>query len=367
MHPPPSDASQQVRIALGERSYDILIGPGLLGAPDAWEGLPRSASALVVTNATVEPLYAARLRAALAPHYRTVHEVVLPDGEAHKDWPTLNRVFDSLLAHGCDRKTVLFALGGGVVGDMAGFAAASYMRGVPYVQVPTTLLAQVDSSVGGKTAINHPQGKNMIGAFYQPVRVICDLDTLRTLPPRELSAGLAEVIKYGPIADMAFLDWIEANIEALVRRDASALAHAVRRSCEIKAEVVGQDERESGLRAILNFGHTFGHAIEAGLGFGQWLHGEAVGCGMVMAMQLSRRLGLVDQAFVQRVTALIARAGLPTVGPALGAERYLELMRIDKKAEGGEIRFVVIEKPGLAGVRGAPDDMVRQVLADCTR
>jgi 3-dehydroquinate synthase len=367
MHPPPSDASQQVRIDLGERSYDILIGPGLLAAPQAWQGLPRSASALVVTNATVAPLYAERLRAALAPHYRTVHEVVLPDGEAHKDWPTLNRVFDSLLSHGCDRKTVLFALGGGVVGDMAGFAAACYMRGVPYVQVPTTLLAQVDSSVGGKTAINHPQGKNMIGAFYQPVRVVCDLDTLRTLPPRELSAGLAEVIKYGPIADMAFLDWIESNIDALVRRDASALAHAVRRSCEIKADVVGQDEREAGLRAILNFGHTFGHAIEAGLGFGQWLHGEAVGCGMVMAMQLSRRLGLVDEAFVQRVTALIARAGLPVVGPALGAERYLELMRIDKKAEGGEIRFVVVEKPGVAGVRGAPDDVVRQVLADCTR
>jgi 3-dehydroquinate synthase len=367
MPPPHPDASQQVRIALGERSYDILIGAGLLAAPQAWQGLPRSAAALIVTNATVAPLYAARLRAALAPHYRTVHEVVLPDGEEHKDWPTLNRVFDTLLARGCDRKTVLFALGGGVVGDMAGFAAASYMRGVPFVQVPTTLLAQVDSSVGGKTAINHPQGKNMIGAFYQPVRVVCDLDTLATLPARELSAGLAEVIKYGPIADMAFFQWIEENVDALVRREPAALAHAVRRSCEIKAGVVGQDERESGLRAILNFGHTFGHAIEAGLGYGKWLHGEAVGCGMVMALQLSRRLGLVDEAFVHRVTALIARAGLPIVGPALGADRYLELMRIDKKAEGGEIRFVVVEKPGQAGVRAAPDDVVRQVLADCTR
>jgi 3-dehydroquinate synthase len=364
---PLPDASQQVRIALGERSYDILIGPGLLASPQPWQDLPRSAAALIVTNSTVAPLYAARLRSALAPHYRTVHEVVLPDGEEHKDWPTLNKVFDTLLARGCDRKTVVFALGGGVVGDMAGFAAASYMRGVPFVQVPTTLLAQVDSSVGGKTAINHPQGKNMIGAFYQPVRVVCDLDTLATLPAREMSAGLAEVIKYGPIADMAFLGWIEANIDALVRRDPAALAHAVRRSCEIKAEVVGQDEREAGLRAILNFGHTFGHAIEAGLGFGKWLHGEAVGCGMVMALQLSRRLGLVDEAFVQRVTALIARAGLPIIGPALGADRYLELMRIDKKAEGGEIRFVVVEKPGVAGVRAAPDDVVRQVLADCTR
>src|SRR5437763_1028439 len=348
-HPGP----QQVRIALGDRSYDILIGAGLLAQPASWEGLPRAAAALVVTNSTVAPLYGRRLRAALAPHYRSVHEVVLPDGEEHKDWPTLNRVFDALLAHGCDRKTVLFALGGGVVGDMTGFAAACYMRGVPFVQVPTTLLAQVDSSVGGKTAINHPLGKNMIGAFYQPLRVVCDLDTLATLPARELSAGLAEVIKYGPIADIAFLDWIEANIDALLRREPAALAHAVRRSCEIKADVVGQDEREAGLRAILNFGHTFGHAIEAGLGYGEWLHGEAVGCGMVMGLQLSRRLGLVDDAFVRRVTALIARAKLPTVGPAVGAERYLELMRVDKKAEGGQIRFVVIEAAGRAGVRPA--------------
>lgn len=367
MPAPSTEGPQQVRIALGDRSYDILIGGGLLADAAAWEGLPAAAAALIVTNTTVAPLYSARLRAALAGRYRSVHEVVLPDGEDHKDWPTLNRIFDALLAHGCDRRTVLFALGGGVVGDMAGFAAASYMRGVPFVQVPTTLLAQVDSSVGGKTAINHPQGKNMIGAFYQPARVVCDLDTLATLPERELSAGLAEVIKYGPIADTAFLDWIEANIDALVRRDRAALAHAVRRSCEIKAEVVGQDEREAGLRAILNFGHTFGHAIEAGLGYGEWLHGEAVGCGMVMGLQLSRRLGLVDEAFVRRVTALIARAGLPTVGPDLGAERYLQLMRVDKKSEAGEIRFVVIERPGQAGVRGAPDAMVRAVLADCTR
>lgn len=367
MPAPSTEGPQQVRIALGDRSYDILIGGGLLSDAAAWEGLPAAAAALIVTNTTVAPLYSARLRAALAGRYRSVHEVVLPDGEDHKDWPTLNRIFDALLAHGCDRRTVLFALGGGVVGDMAGFAAASYMRGVPFVQVPTTLLAQVDSSVGGKTAINHPQGKNMIGAFYQPARVVCDLDTLATLPERELSAGLAEVIKYGPIADTAFLDWIEVNIDALVRRDRAALAHAVRRSCEIKAEVVGQDEREAGLRAILNFGHTFGHAIEAGLGYGEWLHGEAVGCGMVMGLQLSRRLGLVDEAFVRRVTALIARAGLPTVGPDLGAERYLQLMRVDKKSEAGEIRFVVIERPGQAGVRGAPDAMVRAVLADCTR
>ena len=365
--PPQQAPIQQVRIALDERSYDIQIGSGLLARAETWQGLPSAAAALIVTNTTVAPLYAAALRRALAGRYRSVFEVELPDGEEHKDWQTLNRIFDALLSHGCDRKTVLFALGGGVVGDMTGFAAASYMRGVPFVQVPTTLLAQVDSSVGGKTAINHPLGKNMIGAFYQPVRVLCDLDTLKTLPERELSAGLAEVIKYGPIFDMGFLDWIEANIEPLMRREPAALAHAVRRSCEIKADVVGQDERESGLRAILNFGHTFGHAIEAGLGYGQWLHGEAVGCGMVMALQLSRRLGLVDEAFVRRVTGLIARAGLPTVGPDLGADRYLELMRVDKKAEGGEIRFVVIERPGQAAVRGAPDEVVRQVLADCTR
>jgi 3-dehydroquinate synthase len=236
------------------------------------------------------------------------------------------------------------------------------MRGVPFVQVPTTLLAQVDSSVGGKTAINHPLGKNMIGAFYQPARVICDLDVLDTLPAREFSAGLAEVIKYGPIADLAFLDWIEANLDALVARDKSALAHAVRRSCEIKAWVVGQDEREGGLRAILNFGHTFGHAIETGLGYGAWLHGEAVGCGMVLAAELSARLGLVDAALVARLERLCRRAGLPVAAPAMPAERWLSLMRVDKKAEGGEIRFVVIAAPGRATLRPAPEALVRQVI-----
>ncbi|MES2938387.1 MAG: 3-dehydroquinate synthase [Pseudomonadota bacterium] len=358
---------QRVPIDLGERSYAIDIGAGLLDDPRSWDGLPAAAAALIVTNTVVAPLYEARLRAALQGRYRTVHTVTLPDGEGHKDWATLNRIFDALLAKGCDRKTVLFALGGGVVGDMAGFAAACYMRGVPFVQVPTTLLAQVDSSVGGKTAINHPLGKNMVGAFYQPQRVVCDLDVLKTLPPRELSAGLAEVIKYGPIADSAFLDWIEASIDALLAREPAALAHAVRRSCEIKAWVVGQDERENGLRAILNFGHTFGHAIEAGLGYGQWLHGEAVGCGMVMALQLSQRLGLVDAAYVRRVASLIERAGLPVIGPALGADRYLELMRVDKKAEGGDIRFVVIARPGEAAVRGAPDALVREVIEACCR
>jgi 3-dehydroquinate synthase len=292
--------------------------------------------------------------------------VVLPDGEEFKTWQTLNQIFDALLQQGCDRKTVLFALGGGVIGDMTGFAAACYMRGVPFVQVPTTLLAQVDSSVGGKTGINHPLGKNMVGAFYQPLLVVCDLNVLKTLPPRELSAGLAEVIKYGPIADMHFFDWLENHMEQLLAFDEAALSHAIQRSCEIKAHVVGQDERESGLRAILNFGHTFGHAIEAGLGYGQWLHGEAVGCGMVMAARLSQRLGLVDEALVRRITELIQRAGLPLGGPILNTEdnagRYLQLMRVDKKAEGGEIRFVVIDGPSSASMRTAPDALVREVI-----
>ncbi len=364
-----SPAPTQVRIDLAERSYSILIGSGLLSRAGSYAGLPRAAQALIVSNTTVAPLYVETLKHALQAHYGQIHVVELPDGESHKNWLTLNLIFDALLAQACDRKTVLYALGGGVVGDMAGFAAASYMRGVPFVQVPTTLLAQVDSSVGGKTAINHPQGKNMIGAFYQPQRVICDLDTLKTLPERELSAGLAEVIKYGPIADMDLLAWLEQNMEALRARSPSALAHAVQRSCEIKAWVVGQDEREAGLRAILNFGHTFGHAIEAGLGYGAWLHGEAVGCGMVMAATLSERLGLVDRAFVSRLRQLIARAGLPVEGPVLDARdnagRYLELMRVDKKAESGEIRFVVIEAAGRAGVRGAPDALVREVIDAC--
>ncbi|MGJ7521844.1 3-dehydroquinate synthase [Variovorax sp. LT1P1] len=358
-------APQRVDIALGERSYPILIGSGLFDQPANFAAVPSASSALIVTNTTVGPLYTATLQKALAGRFNAVHVLELPDGEAYKDWTTLNLIFDALLGHGCDRKTVLFALGGGVVGDMTGFAAASYMRGVPFVQVPTTLLAQVDSSVGGKTAINHPLGKNMIGAFYQPQLVLCDLATLKTLPPRELSAGLAEVIKYGPIYDMAFFDWIEANLSALRAQEPAAMAYAVRRSCEIKAEVVGQDERENGLRAILNFGHTFGHAIESALGYGEWLHGEAVGCGMVMAAQLSQRLGGVDNAFVQRLTTLIEKAGLPIVAPRFGAERYIELMRIDKKSEGGEIRFVVIDKPGSAVMRPAPDAMVREVLAAC--
>jgi 3-dehydroquinate synthase len=360
---------QTVAIDLADRSYHIAIRGSLFDNPLSYAELPNAQSALIVTNTTVGPLYANRLQKALAGKFPKVHNVVLPDGEQYKTWESLNLIFDALLGHGCDRKTILFALGGGVVGDMTGFAAASYMRGVPFVQVPTTLLAQVDSSVGGKTGINHPQGKNMIGAFYQPLKVVCDLDTLNTLPDRELSAGLAEVIKYGPIADMDFLAWLEAHIGEVMTREPAALAHVVKRSCEIKAWVVGQDEREAGLRAILNFGHTFGHAIEAGLGYGEWLHGEAVGCGMVMAAHLSLRLGLVDALFVSRLTQLIAKAGLPVTAPVLSiadnAGRYLELMRVDKKSEAGDIKFVLIDGPGRAIVRGASEPMVRQVIEFC--
>ena len=356
-------ASDTVRIRLpDDRKYEIRIGSGLLNEPASWQGLPKAAAGVIVSNDTVAPLYAERLREQLQAVYARVDLVVLADGEQRKDWASLNRICDHLLSEALDRKTVLFALGGGVIGDMTGFAAAIYMRGVPFVQVPTTLLAQVDSSVGGKTAINHPLGKNMLGAFYQPERVIADLDTLDSLPERELRAGLAEVIKYGPIADAGFLCWIEDNLDALLVRDKAVLGYAVRRSCEIKADVVGQDEREQGLRAILNFGHTIGHAIEAGLGYGAWLHGEGVACGMVLAADLSHRLGLMPAAFVERLRALIERAGLPVQPPKLGAERYLQLMRVDKKAEAGAIRFVLIEALGRAGLHAVPDALITETL-----
>ena len=345
--------TQTVTVDTGRERYDILIGRGLLAQAQCWTGLPRAAQAVVVSNATIAPLWGQRLVHALQPHYRQVTMIELPDGEAHKDWPALNAIFDHLLTHGADRKTVLFALGGGVVGDITGFAAGCYMRGVPFVQVPTTLLAQVDSSVGGKTAINHALGKNMIGLFYQP--------------QREFIAGLAEVIKYGPIADEPFLSWIEDHLDELLARDTGALTHAIRRSCEIKAEVVGQDEKEGGLRAILNFGHTFGHAIESGLGYGQWLHGEAVGCGMRMATDLSVRLGLLPPAALQRMHDLLVRAGLPVQAPDLGADSYLQWMGRDKKAEAGEIRFVVLQAMGRAAVQSAPDEVVQQVLQAAVR
>lgn len=357
-------------IALGQRSYPIHIGSGLFRSP-VFEQLPRGHKAVVVSNVIVAPLYADALVGSLAQRFENVELIQLPDGELHKNWESLNLIFDAMLAQHCDRKTMLFALGGGVVGDMTGFAASCYMRGIPFVQVPTTLLSQVDSSVGGKTGINHPLGKNMIGAFYQPQMVVCDIDTLQTLPGRELSAGLAEVIKYGPIADLDFMLWLESQMEALRARDVFALTHAIRRSCEIKASVVAQDERESGLRAILNFGHTFGHAIEAGMGYGHWLHGEAVGCGMVMAAQLSQRVGLIEQNEVDRLRSLVARAGLPVNGPVLdaldNAGKYLELMRVDKKADAGAIRYVLIHGNGTASLQAVEDNVVREVIDACCR
>jgi 3-dehydroquinate synthase len=355
--------SSKLSIDFGARSYDIVIGENLLTNPATFEGLPKASTAVVVSNVLIAPIYAASTMACLQSHYPRVLQVTLPDGEAHKNWQTLNLIFDALLQNGCDRKTVLFALGGGVVGDITGFAASAYMRGVPFVQLPTTLLAQVDSSVGGKTAINHPIGKNMIGAFYQPARVICDIATLRTLPSRELSAGLAEVIKHGVIADWTFFKWLEANIHALLNGNSEALAYAVKRSCEIKANVVSLDEREQGIRATLNFGHTFGHAIEAGLGFGTWLHGEAVACGMVMAARLSQSLGYVDIDFVNRLTRLLVAANLPVTGPSnISDAEYLHHMSVDKKAEGGQIKFVVIDKPGHAKVQAAPNDLMIAAL-----
>lgn len=353
---------RSVQIDLGARSYSIVIGSGLLGDPAVWDAAGTAECAAIVSNTTVAPLYADKLAGTIDRRFSRIIRIELPDGELHKNMNSLNLIFDRLLSETADRKTVLFALGGGVVGDVAGFAAASYMRGIPLIQVPTTLLAQVDSSIGGKTGVNHPLGKNMIGAFYQPKLVVADLDALRSLPNREFSAGLAEVIKYGPIIDSEFLAWIESNIDKILERDVSALAHTVQRSCELKALIVAQDEQERGMRAILNLGHTFGHAIEVGLGYGKWLHGEAVGCGMVMALDLSARLGLVSACYTDRLKKLIARAGLPVVGPNLGVDHYLELMRLDKKSEGGEIRFVLIEKEGQAVVRSAPEAMVRQVI-----
>nr|WP_312514472.1 bifunctional shikimate kinase/3-dehydroquinate synthase AroKB [Massilia sp.] len=355
-----------LNVDLGERSYPIAIGPGLLDDGALLARHIQGQKVAIVTNTTVAPLYLDKVAGHLRAAGREVVEIVLPDGEEHKNWQSLNLVYDALLQNKCDRKTTLVALGGGVIGDLTGFAASSYMRGVPFVQIPTTLLAQVDSSVGGKTGINHPLGKNMIGAFYQPRAVLADTATLDTLPARELAAGLAEVIKHGAVLDAAFFDWIEANIDKLVGRDPDALAHAIARSCEIKADVVRKDEREGGLRAVLNFGHTFGHAIENGLGYGAWLHGEAVGCGMVMAADLSARLGLIDPASVERMRALVRAAGLPASAPDLGEARWIELMAVDKKNEGGEIRFILLKPLGSPSITTAPIEHLRSTLAACS-
>lgn len=357
---------QTLTVGLAERSYFIHIGSGLLGQADLLlPHLPHKRAA-VVTNTTVAPLYLEPLRSMLQQHGVETIPIVLPDGEEYKNAETLGLIYDALLTHRCERNTPLIALGGGVIGDMTGYAAATYLRGVPFIQIPTTLLSQVDSSVGGKTGINHPLGKNMIGAFYQPQVVLADIATLNTLPDQELRAGMAEVIKYGLIRDLPFLEWLEQNMEKLLARDAVALQYAITRSCQNKADVVGVDERESGERALLNLGHTFGHAIENGMGYGAWLHGEGVAAGTIMAADLSHRLGWISAQDVVRVRQLFERAGLPVVAPALGTEKYLQLMGLDKKVVGGKMRFVLLKGIGHAVVSGeVPGELLRQTLEAC--
>jgi 3-dehydroquinate synthase len=348
-------------VALGNRSYPIHIGAGLVDRPELYRPYLGGGSVAIVTNEVLAPLYLPRVKEAVKG--TRVIEIVLGDGEQTKSWQVLESVFDALLAARCGRDTLLVALGGGVVGDLAGFAAAVYQRGIPFLQVPTTLLAQVDSSVGGKTAINHARGKNMIGAFHQPLAVISDVATLDTLADRELRAGLAEVIKHALALDLPFVEWLESNLPGLLRRDRETLIYAIKRCCELKAGIVAADEREAGVRALLNFGHTFGHAIEAGAGYGAWLHGEAIAAGMVMAAQLSKNLGLIGAPEVARVSSLLGRAGLPTRGPALAPERLMELMAGDKKAARGNLRFVLLEALGRAALRGGVDDArVRQAI-----
>ncbi|WP_287879744.1 3-dehydroquinate synthase [Aquitalea sp.] len=338
-------------LTLPDTRYPIHIGHGLLDQAELILPHLPIPQVAIITNEVVAPLYLERLTQQLQNHGVHCIPVILPDGEAHKNWQTLNLIFDALLGANAERKTTLIALGGGVIGDMTGFAAACYQRGAPFIQIPTTLLAQVDSSVGGKTAINHPLGKNMVGAFYQPKLVLADMDLLATLPERELSAGIAEVIKYGLLGDADFLAWLEANMDKLRARDPEALQYAVRRSCEMKAEIVGQDEKEQGVRALLNLGHTFGHAIEAGLGYGQWLHGEAVGAGMVLAAAASQALGWLTQHDVERAVALIAAAGLPVRSPDFGMDEWMRHMGHDKKVESGVIRFVLLKQLGQAVIQ----------------
>jgi 3-dehydroquinate synthase len=351
-----------LQVSLAERSYPILIGDSLLAdSALLGEHLP-ARDLLLVSNTTVAPLYAERVRTALGD--RRIIDVRLPDGEQYKTMQYMGRVLDVLVANRFGRDCLVLALGGGVIGDLAGFAAACYQRGVAFAQMPTTLLAQVDSSVGGKTGVNHPGGKNMIGAFHQPSVVFADTSTLRTLPLRELRAGLAEVVKYGLVFDIDFLGWIEKNVDALLGLDPAALARAIHRSCELKAEVVRRDEREAGDRALLNLGHTFGHAIETATGYTQWLHGEAVATGMVIAADMSARLGLLPAVDVQRVRDLLQRIGLPVEAPRFGAQRALDCMRIDKKVKSGRIRLVLLEKLGAARFTADyADDALNATLA----
>lgn len=358
---------ERITVTLGERSYPITIAAGLFSNPASFMPLSAGDQAMLVTNQTLAPLYLEPVRRVLESAGVNVDQVILPDGEQYKSLTVLNEVFTALLQKPHGRDTTIVALGGGVIGDLAGFAAASYQRGVRFIQVPTTLLSQVDSSVGGKTAVNHPMGKNMIGAFYQPVSVVIDLDCLNTLPARELSAGLAEVIKYGIILDRDFFVWLENNIDAVRALQPEALSYCIRRCCELKAEVVAADERESGLRALLNLGHTYGHAIEAEMGYGNWLHGEAVAAGMMMAAQTARRLGQFSQTDIERIRVLLERAGLPVNGPvSMAPEAYLPHMMRDKKVQAGELRLVLPTAIGSAEVRGGvAHEMVLASIKDC--
>lgn len=358
---------QKMMVSLGERSYPITIAAGLFSESASYWPLAAHQSVMVVTNETIAPLYLQPVLSQLSALGINADSVVLPDGEQYKSLSVLDTVFTALLEKPHGRDTTLIALGGGVIGDMTGFAAASYQRGVRFIQMPTTLLSQVDSSVGGKTAVNHPLGKNMIGAFYQPTSVVIDLDCLATLPPRELSSGLAEVIKYGVIVDYAFFEWLEENIDALRRLDQKALAYCIRRCCELKAEIVAADEREQGNRALLNLGHTFGHAIEAHMGYGNWLHGEAVAAGMVMAARTAEQLGTFSASLTERLITLLLRAGLPVNGPQqMSAEDYLPHMMRDKKVLSGELRLVLPTDLGKAEVRsGVGHDTVLAAITKC--
>jgi shikimate kinase/3-dehydroquinate synthase len=349
-----------------KRSYPIHIGHGILQQVDLIVSCLPQKRVAIVSNTTIAPLYLDNLRAALEKQGVISISIILPDGEVHKNWETLNLIFDALLKNHCERNTAILALGGGVIGDLTGFAAATYLRGVPFIQIPTTLLAQVDSSVGGKTGINHPLGKNMIGAFYQPRMVLADSATLNTLPDRELRAGLAEIIKYGLIRDPAFFDWLERNMHRLLARDPVTLNEAIQRSCENKAEIVAADEKEEGVRALLNLGHTFGHAIENGMGYGIWLHGEAVAAGIVLAADLSRRMKLINEADVGRIRKIFLQAGLPVVAPKMPPEKYLRLMMLDKKVDAGRARFIVLNRIGEAVMRAdIPPVLLNETILAC--
>jgi 3-dehydroquinate synthase len=362
-----SNTMQTLKVGLAERSYPIHISTGLLNRADLLLPFLSHKRVAVISNTTVAPLYLAHFTDLLEKNGVKVVSIILPDGEKFKNSETLNLIYDALLSNRCERNTPLIALGGGVIGDMTGYAAATYLRGVPFIQIPTTLLSQVDSSVGGKTGINHPLGKNMIGAFYQPQMVLIDIATLNTLPDQELRAGLAEVIKYGLIRNLPFLEWLESNMEKLLARDVDALQYAIARSCQNKAEVVGNDERESGERALLNLGHTFGHAIENGMGYGVWLHGEAVAAGTIMASDLSYRMGWLTEQDVSRVRKLFERAGLPTTAPYMPVEQYLDLMGLDKKVVDGKVRFILLKALGQAVITSAiPAELLRATLEACS-